>query len=107
MIPPARRLAECWAFNLQGTDCKECYRGSKLHLHISYDLITKPTEIQIATAVKAMVKSNNAKQAAEVLKAELYREVKEFRSEDAQIKRALAEFDIYFKKCVIVAYNDT
>lgn len=81
--------------------------GWKLSLHISYILITKPTEIEIAAAVKAMVKSNNAKEAAEVLKAELYREVKEFRGEDAQIKRALAEFNIYLKKGVKVTYNDT
>jgi len=58
-------------------------------------------------AIEATLKNDDAKQAAEVLKAELDKEVKELRSEDAQIKQALAKSAVYLKEGAMVAYNDT
>ncbi|EWZ30628.1 hypothetical protein FOZG_16101 [Fusarium oxysporum Fo47] len=100
-------LAECIAFNFKGTDCTKCGHAWKLHLHISYELVSKQVQIENAAAIEKMLKNNDQKAAAELLKTTLEDEVKQLRAEDAQIKQALAKFGVYLNKSAMVAFNDT
>lgn len=100
-------LMSCAAFGLtRGDDCSKCNHSYKNHLHIYYDSVQKPKQVEDQAVIEALKTNSSGSQMKKNMMLARKMKIKKFEIEHKQIQKASAKFAYFLKRNAITPYND-